>query len=166
MKTPKTSKRTCKDWKKKDIEKLCANYDNMDNVELGKLLKRSPDAVRKQMNKMRLKRTLKSEVKELEKKAGSMDFFGGLKSGNKQKHRILMVEQKVDRTLNNQQKERQWAEKALQGENVPVVKQTTDKGPQKAIVLTDRTTIFVPAGYTDEQIARVKAKYESRGGLI
>jgi len=75
MKHTKKTDRDYKHWTDSDIETLTLNYIDKTNSELAILLNRNADTIRKQLNKLKLKRPLKSEIKKIEKKVKKVDFF-------------------------------------------------------------------------------------------
>lgn len=65
-----------KKYSKSDIKYLLNNYKTKGNVELGKILKRSPDAIKNKLRALKLKRT-EEEVLALLKKPNAGNFKKG-----------------------------------------------------------------------------------------
>ena len=63
-------------YNKTDLNFLLTNYKTIGNVELGKLLKRSPNAIKNKLRSLKLKRT-EEEVLALLKKPNSGNFKKG-----------------------------------------------------------------------------------------
>ena len=157
MKHIKKTERQYRHWTESDNSSLIDNYIDKTNEELGILLNRNPDTIRKHLNKLKLKRPLKSEIKKIEKKVKKVDFFSNLFAGNKiyqqQKRKVDVVKRKE----NKLKEEKKWATKFLE-DNKPkaFVPRTT---PTKAVVIDSKTVIYVDASLTPDQVEAVKQKF-------
>lgn len=163
----------CIVWSEEHNTFLEDNYAFMNNEELAKAinkkfskkgfeLKRTPDAVRKQLNTLKLKRPKKSDIKKLDKKAGKDNFFKNIKIGNEQRKKIEAEKERIQKQEQNKQKEREWASKVYGVGTVEKPAVVQPKKNTKEMVwldLDDKTRIQIPKG--EEEIWRVKyTKYK------
>lgn len=144
----------CIKWEEEHNEKLRENYCSHSNEELGALIGRTADAVRKQLNKLKLRRPKKGELKELDKKAGKNPFFDAIKKGAKARKAQELQEIKAGKSQKSREKEREWAKKAYgvgePSSQSPESKRETEADETKVwIVLNDRTRMLVPRGKED-----------------
>jgi len=159
LKEPKAI-RTCKRWDD-DNQYLIDNYLTETNEELADALGRNPDAVRKQLNNIGLKRPLKSETKKIENKAKAPDFFTMLNKGQKKKNEVLQKEEKKRRDNIRKEEEKKWANNFLHEEKVVVFK---PKGPQISLQIDYKTVIFVDSNTTPEERKKIVENFIKKRG--
>lgn len=129
-----------------DNKFLIENYARLNNEEIGKALNRTSDAVRKQLNKLMLRRPKKSELKKLDKKAGSGDFFGSMKKGLVILHAKQVENRRIDKKLERMGKEKKWAQDVHGIGAEPKGKATKPEAELVWINIDDRTRMQVPKG--------------------
>lgn len=76
-----------KKWEEEDLNVLRTNYSNLSNKDLSIILNRTPDAIRKQLEKMELKREkvviIKPPAKRGRKKIETDSLFSAINKGQK-----------------------------------------------------------------------------------
>ena len=154
---------SCMRWTEADNQLLRDNFCSLSNEELGAMFHpgRTEDAVRKQLNTLKLRRPKKSELKELEKKAGKNPFFQSLSKGKKLRKENEEALRKKEKQEKSREKEKEWARKVhgIGAEEKPkAFKQESEEG-KVWITLNDRTRMLVPRGKEDFYRAKFN-KYE------
>lgn len=157
MKHIKTTERQYRHWTESDNSSLINNYIDKTNEELGTLLNRNPDTIRKQLNKLKLKRPLKSEIKQIEKKVKKVDFFSNLFAGNKIYKQQKRKDDVIKRKENKLKEEKKWAKKYLEDDKPKAFVPSTK--PTKPVMVDSKTVIYVDATLTAEQVEAVKQKF-------
>jgi len=133
--------RSGKRWSKKDNDYIKKYYLSKTNGHLSAKLNRTIDAVRKQLNFLKLRRMRKYEIEKLDKKVGKdKDIFKNLKQGTKRRKKrereLEKVEGKIKVIQDHKQKN-------------PVsepVKTKKEKGETTWVQINPRTRIEVPKG--------------------
>ena len=155
---------SCMLWTEADNQILRDNFCELSNEELGAMFSpgRTEDAVRKQLNKLKLRRPKKSELKELERKAGKNPFFSSLSKGRKLRKEHEDKLRKQEKELKQKEKEREWARKVhgIGAEEKPKQRQPESEEGKVWITLNDRTRMLVPRGKEDFYRAKFD-KYEA-----
>lgn len=100
-----------KNWSEKDNIYLEENYQTQNNTALGKHLRRTPEAVRKQLNKLKLKRRKKSYFKQYDRKIPKdHTIFQNLRSGRKKREKteseVKKIESKIKIIADNNKKKK------------------------------------------------------------
>lgn len=155
------SERRNRPWSAPEDEKLKGLYLTNDNTELGKLFDRTPDAIRKRLNYLKLKRPTKGEVQRSSKSLRT--FLKHKKVGKKKKKQAEVQVRKEERKEKVVQRERDWAKKHLQTEKTVIIPRKPDETNRIPIKIGTRTIINVPAHFTPEQIDKVRQKYNAQG---
>lgn len=153
-----SEKRTCRQWDA-DNPYLIANYMNSTNEELAIALDRNEDAIRKQLNKLGLKRMLKSELQKLEKQTKAPNFFDIIDKGERVRDHKLAQLERVRKIEQQKAEEKKWAEQYMKEPEKFVLKAT---GPKKPVQVDSKTTIYVDANLTPEEVQKVIDKFNSR----
>jgi len=156
MKHTKKTDRDYKHWTDSDIETLTLNYIDKTNSELAILLNRNADTIRKQLNKLKLKRPLKSEIKKIEKKVKKVDFFSCLNSSRKILEQEKRKAEAIRKRDERMKQEKKWADGFLEKEKPVFVPRNI---PRKPVIVNDRTVIYVDASLNEEQVQAVVQKF-------
>jgi hypothetical protein len=104
---------SCVKWSGDDNSILINNYVTLDNKQLAAALGRTPDAVRKQLNALKLKRPKKADLKKMDKHVGVADFFAAVKKGLKNRAAKKVIAEKADKQVARLNKERVYAKEVL-----------------------------------------------------
>lgn len=158
----------CAVWTNKHNKFLEENFAFMDNEELAKslnkkfttkefVLSRTPDAVRKQLNSLMLRRPKKSDIKTLEKKAGKDNFFKMVKKGQEVKEKQIAEQQRQQQKEASNKKEREWAKRVYDVGTTPTQEVKQRIKPKQELVwlhLDEKTSIQIPKGEEETYKAR------------
>ena len=128
----------CHKWTDEENELIRKYYINKSNQQLAEILnntdagkeinlERTADAVRKQINALKLHRVKKSEIKQLQKKAGKLDFFGQIAKGRLLRNKNQAEQQRLAKKKQEAAKEEKFAREFL-GEEYKAPVQKSDDG--------------------------------------
>lgn len=152
----------CTKWSEEENKKLTLEYEQYSNEELGLMYDRSADGIRKQLNKLYLKRTKKSDIRILDAKAGKHNFFESLRKGKTQRKNIVSLEKKKDKKQQNIIKERKWAEEFIGKPIKSVSKNYDDETGKVWVQLDSKTRALVTAGQEEEFKEMYQRKQEEK----
>ena len=152
-----TKIRTSNKWTAEDNAKLLELYIDKKNPEIADLMGRTPDAVRKQLNKLTVKRPKKSDLKKITKKAGKLDFFSNLKKGHKVKQKLEIVETNIKKQTQSLKNEKEWAQKNLP--TTDTSKKPKEQEKQKPLRIDSRTIMYVPYSWDIDKCQQFKENY-------
>ena len=111
-------------WTARDRKKLRDNYLLMNNKELSILLERTPDAVRKELNNLQLKRPRKGDIAKLNKYIPKdRKIFKNLKDGRKKREKnerdIHKINKKIKTITEHERKKQKQKKYHSNGEYKP-----------------------------------------------
>lgn len=155
----KTAKRYNR-WTNSDREKLKNNYVLMNNNELGILLKRTPDAVRKELNNLQLTRPKKGELNKLNKYIPKdKNIFKNLENGREKREKnrknIDKIETKI-KIINEHEKKK---ERPYYTNDV---EKKSEKKEMVMVYVDKRTSIQAEKGKEKEALEKYKKYLEKK----
>ncbi|RUP42320.1 MAG: hypothetical protein EKK63_01705 [Acinetobacter sp.] len=148
--------RTSNKWTDADNAQLLELYITKSNSEIAEIIGRTPDAVRKQLNKLTVKRPLKADLKKISKKTGKLEFFSNLKKGHKVKQKLEIIDNNIARQTKLMKNEVEWAKKNL---DIPEQKKEKPKEKEKPLRIDSRTVMYVPYSWDLEKCQEFKQNY-------
>lgn len=166
---PATNKTTgmkgykCITWDPDQEKYLLDNYRTKTNQQLAKDIlqifgtRRTADAVRKQLNKMELRRHKKTEVKKQRNKARK-GFFNSLSEARERKEELQRIRKKMERKQKKENDEKEWAKKYMNKERPLVLSEPPKKWKEVPVQIDHRTIIMVREDRVQQTIAKYKDK--------
>ena len=148
-------------WKLDNLY-LRENYLKMNNQELADKLQRTPDAVRKQLKKLALRRPTKAELKKMQKKKKRgkkprpETFFTLLETGTKNRKKQLRDIAKNESTKQRKKKEKDWCEDLLNDEKCT---ESPDLTVLRGVKIYKGLVMFVDPDLSPEQIEEKKQRF-------
>jgi len=143
----------CIKWEPEHDKFLIENFVTLNNDELATsinasfTLSRTADAVRKQLNKLELRRPKKSEMKLLSKAAETDSFFKHIQKGLQKRKQNAKAEEVESKKIQKQAKEKEWAARVYgvgEKKQDPVRKEDTRE--LVWIKINNKTRMQVPKG--------------------
>jgi hypothetical protein len=151
-------------WSSEDRRVIRENYLKKSNTEIAKLLKRTPESVRKEFEKLGLKRPTKSQIPKQPKKRGrkprEKNVFDAIQDGINEKKHIEREQKRLEQRKKRMLQEAAWAASFVKGEDN--TRKIEFKSPNlcdmRSVRADDRTVFFFSPGATEKRInSRISA---------
>lgn len=119
----------CDRWTPEQDKFIKDNYVSFSNSELAIALNkkfklsRTADAVRKELNMLKLRRPKKGEIKQLEKQVRQESFFKSISKGLQKRKQYEKQEKQYQKKVEKRQKEIKWAQEFTQSDTTPKKKE-------------------------------------------
>lgn len=155
-------------WSEKDRKVIKDNYLKKSNAEIAKMLKRTPESVRKEFEKLGLKRPKKSQLPKQPKKRGrkprEKNVFDAIQDGINEKKRIEREEKRIEQRKKRMLQEASWAANFVgdNEDNRKLVLNSPNTGEMVSVRADDRTVFFFPQGCSDSRINSRISAYKNK----
>lgn len=156
-----------KRWTEAERQIIRDNFQTKKNSEIAALLNRTPDSVRKEFNKIGLKRPLKSDEPKIPKKRGrkkkAPSIWDFVDSGLKIKREVIREKKRKETRNKKLNREVMFCSDFLEKKKNVVA---PDTSTMIRIPIGTRTQIFVPEGTPQAKINKKVAAYKEKYGQI
>lgn len=151
-------------WSEKDRKVIKDNYLKKSNAEIAKMLKRTPESIRKEFEKLGLKRPTKSQLPKQPKKRGrkprEKNVFDAIQDGINEKKKLEREIKRLEQRKKRLLQEASWAANFVgdDQESRELIFKSPNTGNMLSVRADDRTVFFFPQGSSDSRInSRISA---------
>lgn len=156
-------------WNDLDREIIKKNYLSKTNAEIAQLLDRTPEAVRKEFEKLKLKRPTKSQIQKEPKKRGrkpkKKNVFDAIQDGINEKKRIEREIKRDEQRRKRLLQEAMWAANFVSDDdsNRKMLKSSPDTKNMLSVRADNKTVFFFNPTASNERIeSRISAYKDKR----
>ena len=153
-------------WNQSDRDIIKKNYLTKTNAEIAKILDRTPESVRKEFEKLKLKRPTKSQEQKQPKKLGrkprKKNVFDAIQNGINERKRIEKEIKKEENRRKRLLQEAMWAANFVSKESQKKKIKSPDTRNMVSVRVDNKTVFFFDPSTSHEKIENRISAYKEK----